>query len=156
MGREIVPFSHSLPFFFPHTFWAKLVSDLFYLQVDLWVPLCISRPKQVKDVAHQDEVVRVLINTLETGSVIPSSSSSSSSSYSCCSFYPNSLIQSIAASICALQCPHMLFYGPPGTGKTTTALAIAHQLFGYAFAPSNFNSFYREYCLYFIFLLRAF
>ncbi|KAM7258899.1 hypothetical protein ACFE04_014640 [Oxalis oulophora] len=27
-------------------------------------------------------------------------------------------------------CPHMLFYGPPGTGKTTTALAIAHQLFG--------------------------
>ncbi|XP_058219543.1 replication factor C subunit 2 isoform X3 [Rhododendron vialii] len=53
------------------------------------------RPKQVKDVAHQDEVVRVLTNTLETGS-----------------------------------CPHMLFYGPPGTGKTTTALAIAHQLFG--------------------------
>ncbi|KAK9110235.1 hypothetical protein Sjap_018295 [Stephania japonica] len=53
------------------------------------------RPKQVKDVAHQDEVVRVLSNTLETSS-----------------------------------CPHMLFYGPPGTGKTTTALAIAHQLFG--------------------------
>lgn len=26
----------------------------------------------------------------------------------------------------------MLFYGPPGTGKTTTALAIAHQLFGYS------------------------
>ncbi|XP_022981026.1 replication factor C subunit 4 [Cucurbita maxima] len=53
------------------------------------------RPKQVKDVAHQDEVVRVLTNTLETSS-----------------------------------CPHMLFYGPPGTGKTTTALAIAHELFG--------------------------
>lgn len=53
------------------------------------------RPKQVKDVAHQEEVVRVLTNTLETGS-----------------------------------CPHMLFYGPPGTGKTTTALAIAHQLYG--------------------------
>ncbi|PHT32726.1 Replication factor C subunit 4 [Capsicum baccatum] len=53
------------------------------------------RPKQVKDVAHQDEVVRVLTNTLETS-----------------------------------NCPHMLFYGPPGTGKTTTALAIAHQLFG--------------------------
>lgn len=53
------------------------------------------RPKQVKDVSHQDEVVRVLTNTLETG-----------------------------------NCPHMLFYGPPGTGKTTTALAIAHQLFG--------------------------
>ncbi|MQL88293.1 hypothetical protein Taro_020849 [Colocasia esculenta] len=53
------------------------------------------RPRQVKDVAHQDEVVRVLTNTLETA-----------------------------------NCPHMLFYGPPGTGKTTTALAIAHQLFG--------------------------
>ncbi|KAL2513140.1 Replication factor C subunit 4 [Abeliophyllum distichum] len=53
------------------------------------------RPKQVKDVAQQDEVVRVLTNTLET-----------------------------------TNCPHMLFYGPPGTGKTTTALAIAHQLFG--------------------------
>ncbi|CAB4297384.1 unnamed protein product [Prunus armeniaca] len=53
------------------------------------------RPKQVKDVAQQDEVVRVLTNTLETS-----------------------------------NCPHMLFYGPPGTGKTTTALAIAHQLFG--------------------------
>ncbi|XP_015575363.1 replication factor C subunit 2 isoform X1 [Ricinus communis] len=53
------------------------------------------RPKQVKDVAHQEEVVRVLTNTLETS-----------------------------------NCPHMLFYGPPGTGKTTTALAIAHQLFG--------------------------
>lgn len=49
----------------------------------------------MKDVAHQDEVVRVLTNTLETS-----------------------------------NCPHMLFYGPPGTGKTTTALAIAHQLFG--------------------------
>ncbi|KAM3219654.1 hypothetical protein P3L10_024185 [Capsicum annuum] len=54
-----------------------------------------GRPKQVKDVAHQDEVVRILTNTLETS-----------------------------------NCPHMLFYGPPGTGKTTTALAIAHQLFG--------------------------
>lgn len=53
------------------------------------------RPRQVKDVAHQDEVVRTLTNTLETGNL-----------------------------------PHLLFYGPPGTGKTSTALAIAHQLFG--------------------------
>ncbi|XAR62831.1 hypothetical protein NMG60_11017727 [Bertholletia excelsa] len=52
-------------------------------------------PEASEDVAHQDEVVRVLTNTLETA-----------------------------------NCPHMLFYGPPGTGKTTTALAIAHQLFG--------------------------
>ncbi|GFP89838.1 replication factor c subunit 2 [Phtheirospermum japonicum] len=59
----------------------------------LWVEK--YRPRQVKDVAHQDEVVRVLTNTLET-----------------------------------TNCPHMLFYGPPGTGKTTTALAIAHQLYG--------------------------
>jgi len=29
-----------------------------------------------------------------------------------------------------LQLPHLLFYGPPGTGKTTTALAIARQLYG--------------------------
>ncbi|KAF8411744.1 hypothetical protein HHK36_004302 [Tetracentron sinense] len=57
--------------------------------------IVLCRPKQVKDVAHQDEVVRVLTNTLET-----------------------------------TNCPHMLFYGPPGTGKTTTALAIAHQLYG--------------------------
>lgn len=26
--------------------------------------------------------------------------------------------------------PHMLFYGPPGTGKTTTALAVAYELYG--------------------------
>nr|CAB3459535.1 unnamed protein product [Digitaria exilis] len=53
------------------------------------------RPRQVKDVAHQEEVIRVLTNTLQTADL-----------------------------------PHMLFYGPPGTGKTTTALAIAYQLYG--------------------------
>lgn len=53
------------------------------------------RPRQVKDVVHQEEVVLTLTNTLETGNL-----------------------------------PHLLFYGPPGTGKTSTALAIAHQLFG--------------------------
>ena len=53
------------------------------------------RPKQAKDVAYQDELVRVLTNTLVIA-----------------------------------NCPHMLFCGPPGTSKTTTALAIAHQLFG--------------------------
>lgn len=37
----------------------------------------------------------------------------------------------------------MLFYGPPGTGKTTTALAIAHQLFGYAPCFHFFRSHYK-------------
>jgi hypothetical protein len=27
---------------------------------------------------------------------------------------------------------HLLFYGPPGTGKTSTILALARDLFGYA------------------------
>ena len=26
--------------------------------------------------------------------------------------------------------PHLLFYGPPGTGKTSTAVALAHDIFG--------------------------
>jgi hypothetical protein len=34
----------------------------------------------------------------------------------------------------------MLFYGPPGTGKTTTALAIAHQLYGYTLLLDVFLS----------------
>lgn len=58
--------------------------------------LC-SRPRNVNDVASQEEVVKTLRNSLETGNL-----------------------------------PHLLFYGPPGTGKTTTALAIARQLFGCA------------------------
>jgi len=29
-----------------------------------------------------------------------------------------------------VQLPHLLFYGPPGTGKTSTALAVARQLYG--------------------------
>ena len=31
--------------------------------------------------------------------------------------------------------PHLLFYGPPGTGKTTTAHAIARELYGDKYAP---------------------
>eukprot|EP00199_Chlamydomonas_sp_CCMP681_P002520 CAMPEP_0119104112 /NCGR_PEP_ID=MMETSP1180-20130426/2414_1 /TAXON_ID=3052 ORGANISM="Chlamydomonas cf sp, Strain CCMP681" /NCGR_SAMPLE_ID=MMETSP1180 /ASSEMBLY_ACC=CAM_ASM_000741 /LENGTH=323 /DNA_ID=CAMNT_0007088789 /DNA_START=37 /DNA_END=1005 /DNA_ORIENTATION=+ len=53
------------------------------------------RPRNVKDVAHQEEVVATLTKALDTANL-----------------------------------PHLLFYGPPGTGKTTTALAIAHQLYG--------------------------
>jgi replication factor C subunit 2/4 len=53
------------------------------------------RPRVVKDVASQEQVVGVLENALKTGNM-----------------------------------PHCLFYGPPGTGKTTTALAIAKELYG--------------------------
>mmetsp|Transcript_12025 Transcript_12025/g.33817 ORF Transcript_12025/g.33817 Transcript_12025/m.33817 type:complete len:331 (+) Transcript_12025:191-1183(+) len=53
------------------------------------------RPKNVGEVAYQDDVVNTLKTALETSNL-----------------------------------PHLLFYGPPGTGKTSTALAIAKQLFG--------------------------
>jgi DNA polymerase III delta prime subunit len=45
-----------------------------------------------------------------------------------------------------LQLPHLLFYGPPGTGKTTTALAIARQLFGYALTrpPAGWGALMQE------------
>ena len=43
----------------------------------------------------------------------------------------NEIIQTLRECIeNSLALPHCLFYGPPGTGKTTTALAIAYQLFG--------------------------
>eukprot|EP00775_Hariotina_reticulata_P013628 gene13628-13754_t len=53
------------------------------------------RPRNVNEVAYQDEVVQTLKKSLETANL-----------------------------------PHLLFYGPPGTGKTSTALAIARQLYG--------------------------
>jgi DNA polymerase III delta prime subunit len=53
------------------------------------------RPRNVSEVAYQDEVVQTLKKSLETANL-----------------------------------PHLLFYGPPGTGKTSTALAIARQLYG--------------------------
>lgn len=40
--------------------------------------------------------------------------------------------------------PHLLFYGPPGTGKTTTALAIARQLYGCA--PPCILQMYANVC----------
>eukprot|EP00967_Tisochrysis_lutea_P003665 scaffold4347_cov17-Tisochrysis_lutea.AAC.1 len=45
--------------------------------------------------------------------------------------YPHIVVthESLLAQL-APQLPHLLFYGPPGTGKTTTALAIARQLYG--------------------------
>ena len=45
------------------------------------------------------------------------------------------------------QLPHMLFYGPPGTGKTTTALAIAYQLYGYTLFLDVFFFCHFGFCL---------
>lgn len=102
-----------------------------------------SRPKQVKDVAHQDEVVRVLTNTLETASV--RIISFSFRLWWCCVFLLNTLLILCCLRLLVEQCPHMLFYGPPGTGKTTTALAIAHELFGFVSASVCFIQSYLCY-----------
>lgn len=40
------------------------------------------------------------------------------------------MLQTINQYLAANALPHLLFYGPPGTGKTTTAHAIARQLYG--------------------------
>lgn len=40
------------------------------------------------------------------------------------------VIERIKAFVKEKNIPHMLFAGPAGTGKTTTALAIAHELYG--------------------------
>ncbi|DBB01889.1 hypothetical protein WJX77_011612 [Trebouxia sp. C0004] len=53
------------------------------------------RPKNVGEVAYQDEVVQTLEKAMQSANL-----------------------------------PHLLFYGPPGTGKTSTALAVARQLYG--------------------------
>ena len=52
-------------------YWSFFFFNLCFVCVDI----VISRPKQVRDVAHQDEVVRVLTNTLETTNVMDSFSS---------------------------------------------------------------------------------
>jgi replication-associated recombination protein RarA len=38
--------------------------------------------------------------------------------------------RAVTRLISAGRLPHLLLYGPPGTGKTSTALALAKQLYG--------------------------
>ena len=44
--------------------------------------------------------------------------------------HQNEVISMLQTSIKTGSLPHLLFYGPPGTGKTSTAQAIARELFG--------------------------
>lgn len=71
LGWKIVQF-RSLSFLYFHLY-LYLISYLKGLsRFCFWLYWSCSRPKQVKDVAHQDEVVRVLTNTLETTNVLSS------------------------------------------------------------------------------------
>jgi replication factor C small subunit len=60
---------------------------------ELWVEK--YRPKRLKDIVGQDEVIEALTGFVEKRSM-----------------------------------PHLLFAGPAGTGKTTTALALANEIYG--------------------------
>jgi replication factor C small subunit len=49
------------------------------------------------------------------------------------------IVDRIKGFVKAQTMPHCLFAGPAGTGKTTTALCLAHDLFGARFADSFFE-----------------
>ncbi len=78
----------------------------------VWQLCPYSRPKVVDDVAHQEEVVAVLKKSLQGAEV---------GCIFVMSLHPD-----------PPQLPNLLFYGPPGTGKTSTILAVARELFGWA------------------------
>lgn len=82
----------------------------------------ISRPRNIDEVAHQEEVVKTLRRALETNNV---SGEGWGRRRRRARWRSNP-----ARPVPSLQLPHLLFYGPPGTGKTSTALAIARQLYG--------------------------
>ena len=68
MGGEIVS-PHPFPLFprnFPPGIWNGALAVLSNRARSYWG---CSRPRQVKDVAHQEEVIRVLTNTLQTADV---------------------------------------------------------------------------------------
>lgn len=47
------------------------------------------------------------------------------------------VVSTLRKALQTANLPHLLFYGPPGTGKTTTALAIARQLYGPELMPAR-------------------
>lgn len=74
----------------------------------LWVEK--YRPKNVKDVAAQEEVGRSLTCVARSTRCIQ-------------------VVRSLLGAIDQGALPHLLFYGPPGTGKTSTILALTRMLY---------------------------
>jgi DNA polymerase III delta prime subunit len=91
-------------------------------------------------VAHQEEVVRALKKSLDTGNVRLSPPPQRQRS---AARQAAKLTFALPAFVGVEQLPHLLLYGPPGTGKTSTALAIGHELYGCVRAgllPHNLGS----------------
>ena len=86
-----------------------------------------SRPKAMKDIAFQEEVVHTLENSIRTGNVrgplLPPHGGMSDRAIR---------VRPVwwLFGVLRWQFPHLLFYGPPGTGKTSTITAVCRELFG--------------------------